>query len=319
MTVISVSWAQSTKAAYGAGLLAYHLFCDQRGVPEHQRCPASPILILSFIANAAGAYSGKTLAGYVFAVRAWHILHGQTWAMVPAELKAALTPPTSRRPKRNPITVQFLVDARSRLNLALPFDAAFYACLTTTFYSLACLGEFTVPTLQAFHPDLHVKPSDMTIRTDRNGLHVTVFHLPVTKMSRQGEDVYWSTQPGQSDPEAAIAHHFSVNTPSPADHLFSWRHPAGLRPLTRRAFLDALQDLSKALQLARFQGHSIRIGATLELLLRGVPFDVVKTIGRWSSEAFLVYLRDHAVVMAPYMQGSPVLEPFLRYTMPPPR
>ena len=40
-----------------------------------------------------------------------------------------------------------------------------------------------------------------------------------------------------------------------------------------------------------FQGHSLRIGATLEYLLRGVPFEVVNHIGRWSSNSFTLYLR----------------------------
>jgi len=325
LSVISVSWAQGTRSGYGAGLLAFHLFCDLRGIPEPQRCPASTILVLAFIANSAGTCSGRTLSNYVFAIRAWHIVHGQPWLVHQAEIKAALdgaiilTPPASIRAKREPITTQFLAAIKEKLNLALPFDAAFFACITTSFYSVSRLGELTIPTLKAFDPTLHVKRSDMTHRRDRNNLWVSVFHIPVTKTSQDGEDIYWSTQPGPSDPEAAINNHFSVNNPSPSDPLFAWRHPKGLRPLTRTAFISRLKDLSKILKVPPFQGHGIRIGATLELLLRGVPFDVVKTIGRWTSEAFLVYLRQHAVVMAPYMQGTPILEPFLRYAMPPPR
>lgn len=38
------------------------------------------------------------------------------------------------------------------------------------------------------------------------------------------------------------------------------------------------------------KGHGIHIGATLEYLLCGVPFDVVKSLGHWGSEAFILYL-----------------------------
>ncbi|KAG1829990.1 hypothetical protein EV424DRAFT_1378728 [Suillus variegatus] len=69
--------------------------------------------------------------------------------------------------------------------------------------------------------------------------------------------------------------------------------------------------------LGNLKGHGLRIGGTLEYLLRGVPFDVVKSMGRWSSEAFTVYLRKHALILAPYLQESSALEPFTRYTMPP--
>ncbi|KAH9051685.1 hypothetical protein EDB87DRAFT_1571246, partial [Lactarius vividus] len=68
------------------------------------------------------------------------------------------------------------------------------------------------------------------------------------------------------------------------------------------------------------QGHSIRIGSTLEYLLRGVPFDVMKAKGRWARDSFLLYLRKYAVTIAPYIQDVPnVHEAFIRYAMPPMR
>ncbi|KIK74671.1 hypothetical protein PAXRUDRAFT_174969, partial [Paxillus rubicundulus Ve08.2h10] len=49
-----------------------------------------------------------------------------------------------------------------------------------------------------------------------------------------------------------------------------------------------------------------------------IPFDVVKVKGRWASDAFLVYLRRHAQILAPYMQAQPVIhKAFLHYTLPP--
>ena len=148
---------------------------------------------------------------------------------------------------------------------------------------------------------------------------MTVFQLPRTKSSISGEEVFWAQQPGVSDPQAAFSNHLAVNNP-PADHpLFSWRHPSGLRALTRSEFLKRINLAASDLGIEPLKGHGIRIGATLEYLLRGVPFDVVKSIGRWSSEAFLLYLRQHAVIIAPYIQGTPIMDAFTRYTMPPPR
>ncbi|KAF9222759.1 hypothetical protein BS17DRAFT_656672, partial [Gyrodon lividus] len=36
-------------------------------------------------------------------------------------------------------------------------------------------------------------------------------------------------------------------------------------------------------------GHSFRIGSTTELLLAGVPPDIVKALGHWSLDTFLCY------------------------------
>ena len=67
-------------------------------------------------------------------------------------------------------------------------------------------------------------------------------------------------------------------------------------------------------------GHGIRIGSVLEYLLCGVPFDVVKAIGRWASDAFRLYLRKHAQILALYMQADPALHGrFARHSVPPVR
>jgi hypothetical protein len=68
------------------------------------------------------------------------------------------------------------------------------------------------------------------------------------------------------------------------------------------------------------QTSLVQVSGMLEYLLRNVPFDVVKVKGRWASDTFIVYLRRHAQVLAPYMQDTPTLhEEFLQYTLPPVR
>ena len=323
--VINTSWQPATRETYGAGLLVFHVFCDLRLIPEDQRCPADPLLMLTFISACAGSYSGKTLGNYFYAVQAWHTLHGAPWRMNATEMKAALdgaailAPPSSKRPKRSPLMIVTINSLAPKFDTSKPLDASVFSCLTTTFFAVARLGEFTVPTLKVFVPSQHVKPSDVRQVQDRHGLPVTVFGLPHTKTAKDGEDVFWSAQEGAADPFAALANHLAVNNPPQDQHLFAWRHPNGLRPLTRNEFLKRINLAATQLDIDSIKGHGIRIGATLEYLLRGIPFDVVKSIGRWSSDSFLLYLRQHAVIIAPYIQGTPVMDAFTRYTMPPPR
>ncbi|KAG2034952.1 hypothetical protein BDR03DRAFT_1012966 [Suillus americanus] len=130
------------------------------------------------------------------------------------------------------------------------------------------------------------------------------------KVSTTGEDLYFATQFHDVDPTQALANHLQVNTPASSDALFTWRHRNGLRPLTRSKFLRSLDRSSQSLKIELLKGHGIRNGGTLEYLLRGVPFETVKAMGRWSGEAFAGYLCKHAIVMAPYLQDTPVLEPF---------
>jgi hypothetical protein len=231
-------------AAYGSGLLNYHVFCDLKSIPEEERAPVNLTLISAFIASIAGAYSGSTIDNYVYGIRAWHILHGVRWQMETAELEAILwaaekvTPHTSKKKKRVPYTPDFILTVRGQLELDKLQDVAVYGCLTTTFYAAGHLGEFTVPNLGAFDKDRHIKPSDIRIEHNHNGLHSMVFYIPKTKTSNQGEDVSWSKQSGDTDPQAALAHHMAINNPPWNGHL--------LRTSTRMENTALSQSLSSS-------------------------------------------------------------------------
>lgn len=135
-----------------------------------------------------------------------------------------------------------------------------------------------------------------------------------------GEDVYWGKQIGPTDPLAAILLHMRMNHPPANLPLFSYWNGNVHLPLTKSHFLARLQQLARQAGLPYITGHSLRIGSTLEYLLRGTPFDVVKLIGRWSSDAFTIYLRKHAQILARFMQHSPIIrDSLIRYEMPPPR
>ncbi|PBK85425.1 hypothetical protein ARMGADRAFT_942161, partial [Armillaria gallica] len=321
--VLSFSWTDKTLETYGSGLLLYHVFCDMRSIPDDARCPASPEILSSFLASMAGNYVSGTLSSYLHGLRAWHILHGLPWLVNEAETSALITaavhlqPPHSKKKPRLPYTCDMLTTLLLHLDLSLPFDAVVAACLTTTFYSAARLGEFTLPNLQCFDPDSHCKRSDVRKTRDRNKLEQTVFFIPKTKTSVHGEDVFWAIQDGPSDPQHLLENHFAVNDPPVNQPLFSYIHKSKHRPLTKSAFLSRLHKAFKDAKMEPLQGHGIHIGSTLEYLLRGIPFDVVKTIGRWKSDAFILYLRKHAQILAPYMQAVPAIhEQFIRYTMP---
>ncbi|KIJ06731.1 hypothetical protein PAXINDRAFT_91569, partial [Paxillus involutus ATCC 200175] len=258
--------------------------------------------------------------------KAWHTVHGLKWTLNDSEtdalLKAAssLAPPQSRRPPREPYTVDMMVSIRNHLDLTSPLHAAVFACLTTAFYATARVGELTTKTLHSFDPLSHIKPSDVRIERDRQGNAVTNFHLPKSKSAPSGEDINWARQDGPSDPHAAFENHLKVNSPPCGGPLFAYRKGKSHKPLTKSKFLSVLASSLKASGRPPLQGHGIRIGSTLEYLLRNIPFDVVKVKGRLASDAFLVYLRRHAQILAPYMQAQPSLhESFLKLTLPPVR
>ena len=239
------AWEEDTRTAYGAGLLMWHCFCDDKSVPEQDRAPATQTLLSAFVAHMAAAYAGRTISNYLNGVRAWHILHSVLWGLEKKEmdtmLRAAekLTPEAAKRKKRRPYTPDFITAIRQHLNLEEPLDAAVFACLATCFYATARLGEFTVRTQNCFNANKHVTVQNLSYDQDRNGLRVTVLHLPSTKVANsEGEDVYWVSQNGDSDPTAALQNHLRVNQPSATSHLFAYRAKNARRPLTKSKFIE---------------------------------------------------------------------------------
>lgn len=271
--VLNKAWAPSTVETYGTGLSAFHTFCDHAGISEEDRAPAPQEVLAIFAAALTGVYAASTISNYMAGVRAWHIIHGMPLnaqkQTMDAVLRAALilTPPDSKKAKRTPLRLETIYAIRSHLNLSTPLDAAVFACLTSTFWAAARLGEFTVKNKDHFDPQVHVKRSNMTIVTDRHGNSQCVFHIPRTKSSLTGEDVYWAKQNNDADPLAAIDNHFTINNAPPDDALFAYKLPNDKhRPLTRRAFIERINKTLKEMDLPTLQGHSIRIGATLEQL-----------------------------------------------------
>ncbi|KAN0080340.1 hypothetical protein V8E55_009906 [Tylopilus felleus] len=228
-TVISFAWRDATKETYGSGLLVYHTFCNIRHIPEELRAPASKDIISAFVASLAGTYAAPTITNYINGVHNWHIVHGLPWAFVNTEasilLKAAksLAPASSKRPPREPYTIDTIIKIREQLSLTLPLDAAVFACLTTLFFATARTGEFTVPNLNSFNSSLHITHNHVTTQRDRSGLEITNFHLPCTKSAPTGKDVNWAKQDGPSNPFEALLNHYLVNDPLGDAHLFAYK------------------------------------------------------------------------------------------------
>ena len=251
------------------------------------------------------------------------MLHRIPWKIQKPELEALLkaaeklTPPSSRRKKRQPYMINFMLAIWRNMDPNTPLGASVLACLATCFFATGQVGEFMVQRLNGFNPNVHVSRNRVSYDQDQEGQRVTVLHIPHTKASPQGEDVCWARQEGPMDPDMALAHHLEINNPPPDGHLFAYRHKNRYRPLTKTKFLVELAKATRAAGLEPLQGHGIRIGSTLKYLLRGVPFDVMKVKGRWSSDTFILYLRKHAQIFAPYIQAAPAVhDMFVRLTMP---
>ena len=63
--------------------------------------------------------------------------------------------------------------------------------------------------------------------------------------------------------------------------------------LTRERFVAKLRQALAAagIEAKRYAGHSFRIGAATTASLCGLQDSLIKTLGRWESSAYTVYIR----------------------------
>ncbi|KAJ7364543.1 hypothetical protein DFH08DRAFT_681522 [Mycena albidolilacea] len=290
------AWADSTIEKYGQSLEAYQQFCDAQEVPAPHRLPASEELLCAFAAARVGEIAGGTARSAVAAVKAWHIIHDAPWKgglRLRYTLKGVekLAPSSSAREERPPVTKEMLNLLERDLDLSSPEDAAVFAAACGAFWGQIRLGEILSDTQGTYFEGRIPLGADFGQPATPAGTRV--LRLPWTKTKgAKGDSAILCRQNSATDPVNAIANHVNVNSIPPDQPLFSFRNDKGyLVCLSRRKFLKRCNEVWKKRGIPSFTGHSFRIGGTTHLLIAGVNPDVVQAMGRWNSDAFLIYWR----------------------------
>jgi hypothetical protein len=326
--VMLVSIEVKTRENYGAGLLRFHQYCDSRSIPESSRMPASDRLLASFIASWASKVASTTAQNWLAGIHFWHNLHGAPWyghsllRTASAGLNK-LVPDSSKRPRRPPVTLEHMHALFRGLDLSNAFDSAVFAVACVAFWSCCRyditlslemiaydvrLGELVTSSVNSFDTSRHVSRSTVIRRrTLPNGVPFTVFHIPWTKTTHGlGADIVASKIDDLTNPVTALDHHLTANADVPSTApLFAYETSGGgWAPLTRPWFLARCNQVWRGAGLLELTGHCFRIGGASELLLRGIPPDVVAMQGRWKSRAFLEYWRKIESILPLFVTSS---------------
>ncbi|KAF6744316.1 hypothetical protein DFP72DRAFT_1052206 [Ephemerocybe angulata] len=146
--VLIQSWSQSTRTTQGAALLRFTEHCDELGISEDARMPASSYLLASFVAKHAGSVSESSIDGWMASLHAWHTVNNAPWKgdskFVSQVKKGAVKLAPPPKPPRKPVTLEYMKVLQRGLNMFDPFDAAVWAVGTCAFWGCCRLGELTV-------------------------------------------------------------------------------------------------------------------------------------------------------------------------------
>lgn len=160
--------------------------------------------------------------------------------------------------------------------------------MTMAYFGCLRCGEITCPSTVAFDPRRH-----LTIRDIRLSKQVLEVVIKCSKTDQTGKGSKVIIGPGKRRlcPLKLLRKfmHYRKHA-SRSDALFRL-HDTSL--LTRAKLQRTLQESLRTLGLPahKFGTHSLRIGSATAAATAGVPMDIIKTMGRWSSECYRQYIR----------------------------
>ena len=183
-----------------------------------------------------------------------------------------------------------------------------WAAATVCFFGFFRSGEITAPSLTAFDPSVHLSWGDVAVddRTHPTSLRV---HLKRSKCDQfgAGVDVHIGRTASPLCPVTAILA-YMASRQGAAGPFFQ----DGLgRPLTKAVFVQKIRQALSQLGLPaeQFAGHSFRIGAATAAAQVGLEDSVIQALGRWSSAAFLLYIRTPREQLAQFTARLASLPP----------
>lgn len=289
------SFAASTAKTYAAHLASYLAFCDKLAIKP---VPLSQGDLGRYIAYLSRRLCFSSVRQYLNVIRLLHLDSGlrnpleNNW-YVNSILKGVRRIKGDSPSQKLPVTLDILKLLFLRLNLRNSFDRCFWAACLVGFFSFFRKSNLLVESHILFDPSRHLCASDIQFTPEGAVLKVRwskviqfrerTLHIPLPKISNS-----------MFCPSTALLMVALENSPCPAPvPLFRYRLAgADNIPLTHKQFTDKLHSCLSAcgIQASKYSGHSFRRGGAIFALQCGLPVNLIKLQGDWSSNAVDRYL-----------------------------
>ncbi len=187
-----------------------------------------------------------------------------------------------------PITLLVLQLIKLHLNLEKFDDVMLWAACLTAFFGFLRASEFTVPP-EGFNNSRHLAITDVMI--DKHPSPDKVFiKLKFSKTDQFGRSciVILARSSSSLCPVTALLQYLHLRGDANGP-LFLWGNGSAL---TKSTLNNRLQSVLKKCGWPQtFTLHSFRVGAATTAASLGFPDYLIKALGRWSSEAYKVYIK----------------------------
>ena len=152
-------------------------------------------------------------------------------------------------------------------------------------------GELVVDTVASFNPEQHLTIEDIaTDNRQHPGLVQITLKCSKTDPFRKGVDVVLGVTHDELCPVQALFGYLQLRG-GVSGPLFMHQDST---PLTCSVFVKAIRSTLEELGYTnplQYSGHSFRAGAATTAAAMNVEDSIIKTLGRWESAAYLLYVR----------------------------
>ena len=298
--LISESLAPSTQRTYMSSQKRYLDYCRKF---ELSPFPLTESHLCTFVAHLMDeGLQHSSIKGYLSAIRHLQILKGMgdpftaSWPLLEytlrgIKLRQAKHKDTKAK-KRLPVTPDILRRLRSSWEKEShnPDFIMLRAACCSCFFGFLRSGEVTVPSVKEYDPQAHLSEGDVSLDNPINPTIVRV-HIKASKTDpfHHGVYVYLGKTGNELCPVAAVAAYLAAR--GRVAGLF-FRFVSG-SPLSRELLVKHMRTALQphGVDTSAYSGHSFHIGAATAAAVAGLEDSLVKTLGRWQSSAYQLYVR----------------------------
>ena len=301
----SLGLAKGTWSSYRTAERMLLRCCEEKGLEP--ALPASEELILSFIHWMAFQRGAKasTIDTYLSGVRQLHVERGMADTVIRTErvnlVLRGLRNRNNTEKRRNmeegrlPITADILELLKERLQsceMRGRDQRMTWTVCTLLFHGAFRVHELLCKQTSSFDPDFTLLSQDIEVHGvgDKRTLQVKIKAPKEDKKGKAGiVDVYQTGSP--VCPVQAFVKWDQYRIKEEDQPLF--RFSTG-EPLTGKRLNEIIRERLKGqrgVDEKLFSSHSFRAGAASEMAAKGYGDEDIQSVGRWSSKAFLEYIK----------------------------
>ena len=296
--LFSAGLAASTRSSYRSGSKRYVDFCSSKSLSPF---PVAERTLSLFLASLySEGLSGNTAKTYLAGIRYTQIAMGlgdpkiSEMQQLEYIIKGFRKLSGGKARPRLPITPPILEKLRkywaSSSELERHDSTMLWAASCMCFFGFLRTGEVVVPSDSGYDPAVHLSYGDVKVDRIRSPSYIEVtIKASKTDPFRKGVNVYLGATGVALCPVASILS-YMVSRGSRPGPFFTF---SDQRPLTRDRLVKEVRQAMRASGIddRLYSGHSFRIGAATTAASCGLQDSIIKTLGRWESAAYTIYIR----------------------------